>query len=229
MPFKKDKRKLVSNILKLEQRSHKNGFRKSIYIKPNDKYVGDWKNSAKEGCGSQLISDSLYEGAWKKDLKHGHGVSSWEDDDKIFHLEYRGNWKDGFQHGYGAKHYRDGSYYLGYLKKSKRHGSGQMWYVDGSYYEGDWSKDKHSGLGMFVRVDGNRYEGEWNNNLKHGRGRFFHLGTGQMQEGVWEYDICVVSVLVDIPFRQTAVCPTQYPLQVIELSEPNEVCSLCSC
>lgn len=98
-----------------------------------------------------------------------------------------------------------------------RHGYGQMWYADGSFYDGDWIRDLRDGCGMLVRTDGNRYEGEWSKDMKHGKGRFFHLDSGQMQDGIWDNDVCIFSILMDIPFRQTAIKPTPYPMQKVSI------------
>lgn len=136
-------------------------------------------------------------------------------ENKVFILEYRGNYKRGLKNGFGAKHYPDGGYYLGHFKNDKRHGFGQMWYANGAYYDGDWMNDIRHGLGMWVRPDGNRYEGAWASDLRHGKGRFFHLDNGQMQDGVWKEDLCVYSIVIDIPFRQNALEPTQYPIQIV--------------
>lgn len=157
----------------------------------------------------------LYEGDWWSDYRHGFGVLCSRQENKVFKLIYRGEWKLGKQSSYGAYHYPDGAYYMGYWKNGKRHGHGQMWYADGRFYDGDWYNDVRQGLGMLVRPGGNRYEGEWKNDFKHGKGRFYHLDSGQMQEGVWNYDICVYSTLEDIPFRQTALQPTSRPIRPV--------------
>lgn len=168
------------------------------------------------GKGSLLSSSGkLYEGDWGRGRRHGFGVLAAERDNKIFHLQYRGDWKNGKMHGYGARHYADGSYYVGNWKNGKRDGYGQMWYADGSFYDGSWVRDLRDGEGMFVRPDGNRYEGEWQTNMKNGKGRFFHLDSGQMQEGVWSRNICYFSVISDIPFRQTALDASPYPIQTV--------------
>lgn len=48
--------------------------------------------------------------------------------------------------------------------------------------------------------------------MKHGRGRFYHLDSGQMQEGVWKEDVCIYSTIIDIPYRQSSKYPTPYPI-----------------
>lgn len=155
----------------------------------------------------------LYEGDWEKNFRHGFGVLALRRENKVFILQYRGDWKRGKKSGFGALHHLDGGYYLGNFKNGKQHGYGQMWYADGGFYDGDWRKDQRHGLGMWVRPDGNRFEGAWKFDLKHGKGRFFHLDSGQMQDGVWQEDICVYSFIIDIPFRQTAIDPTLSPIQ----------------
>lgn len=168
------------------------------------------------GKGFQLSrSGKLYQGDWERGFRHGFGVQGLRNDKNVFNLQYRGEWKNGNPHGFGAWHYADGSYYLGHWKNGKRHGQGQMWYNDGSFYDGSWIKDLREKLGMFVAPDGNRYEGEWSGDKKHGQGRYFHLDTGQMQEGVWINGNCSFSTIIDIPFRQTAVSATPYPIRSV--------------
>ncbi|KAK5644890.1 hypothetical protein RI129_006190 [Pyrocoelia pectoralis] len=226
MPFLKDKEKLQTRSKQLIHLSNKNGARKSVYNIWNDKYVGEWKDNIKKGKGACLTrTQRLYEGDWKDNFRDGYGVFCLPKEDNTFILEYRGEWKKGLQCGFGQKHYKDKGYYLGNLKNSKRHGWGEMWYSNGGYYIGHWENDLRHGGGMWVRSDGNRYEGSWNTDLKHGKGRFFHLNTGQMQEGVWKTDICIYSVVVDIPYRQSAVLPTPYPIPIVMLQKPNEVCA----
>lgn len=105
---------------------------------------------------------------------------------------------------------------------------------------GDWLNDKFHGEGMFIYQNGNRYEGHWKNGLKHGKGRYFHLDSGQLQEGVWFKDMCVFSTIIDIPYRQCSTSPSKYPLnQVnyillyphfsnkyfqIQLQDPEDIC-----
>ncbi|CAG2056526.1 unnamed protein product [Timema podura] len=61
-------------------------------------------------------------------------------------------------------------------------------------------------------ANGNRYEGEWKNGLKHGHGKFFHLDSGQLQEGLWYKGVSVTSVMVDMYYRQATLQPTKYPI-----------------
>lgn len=94
-----------------------------------------------------------------------------------------------------------------------------LWYPDGSFYAGDFMKGFCHGSGTYVRTDGNRYDGEWKRGLKHGKGRFFHLNKGQMQSGIWVNDICVFSILENIPYRQCSLFPTQYPITQVSVYE----------
>lgn len=175
------------------------------------------------GKGSLLTrSSKLYEGDWSNGYRHGFGLLAYKDDEDVYKLSYRGLWKNGRMCGAGSFHYPDGSYYLGNRKKGHRHGYGQMWYKDGSFYDGHWYQDNRQGLGLFVRPDGKRYEGSWKNDMKHGKGRFFHLHTGQMQEGVWHNDVSVYCTIEDIPFRQASTKPTQYPIQNVSFIEIHQ-------
>lgn len=61
-------------------------------------------------------------------------------------------------------------------------------------------------------VNGNRYEGHWADDLRDGLGRFYHLHTGQLQEGCWKSGICIRSTMSDIIIRQFCHLPTEYPI-----------------
>ncbi|XP_018319676.1 MORN repeat-containing protein 3-like [Agrilus planipennis] len=232
MPFKKTEL-LKSRSKELEKLSEKNGLRHSIYSIGKDKYKGEWKNNLKDGKGVYLSrTKQLYEGDWAENYRHGFGILA-VPLEKIFILKYRGDWRRGLYGGFGEEHYPDGSYYIGYFKNSKKHGEGEMWYADASYYYGDWRRGGRHGFGMFIEPPieprgksyGNRYEGQWANDLKHGKGRYFHLDSGQMQEGVWREDICIFSVMIDIYFRQSAVIPSPYPIPPHQLQDIDGVCN----
>ncbi|GLV32557.1 uncharacterized protein CBL_00733 [Carabus blaptoides fortunei] len=92
-----------------------------------------------------------------------------------------------------------------------------MWYIDGSFYAGDWKSNQREGDGLFVQYNGDRYEGEWKDDKKNGLGRFYHLNTGQMQEGEWCDDIAIHSTIEDISFRQSALYSTEYPISPTQL------------
>lgn len=64
---------------------------------------------------------------------------------------------------------------------------------------------------MFFLVNGNRYEGYFARGFKSGEGTFYHVMTGQVQKGMWENDICKVSMLQD-EYRNQAETPTKYPI-----------------
>ncbi|KAJ4434242.1 hypothetical protein ANN_22791 [Periplaneta americana] len=125
--------------------------------------------------------------------------------------------------GHGIYSYSDGSWYQGEWKNGERHGIGLCVLPDGSFYYGQWENDKYHGLGLYVKANGNRYEGEWHCGNKHGHGKFYHLKSGQLQEGVWRDNICVRSNMTDIYFRQSAPEPTNYPIpETINIRYPPQ-------
>ncbi|KAI8434701.1 hypothetical protein MSG28_003229, partial [Choristoneura fumiferana] len=87
---------------------------------------------------------------------HGFGSLSHRLQNGTFRLDYRGQWVRGKPEGVGWWYYENGDVYFGYWKRGHRH------------------------------ENGNRYEGHWENDIKSGLGRFYHLHTGQLQEGCWE-------------------------------------------
>lgn len=159
-------------------------------------------------------SHILYEGEWKNGNPCGFGIVCYPNPNKkTFHLGYKGRFVEGKLNRTGTYHHSDGSYYIGKWKEGKRQGYGIMWYQDGSFYAGDFFNNFRHGLGTYVRPDGKRYDGEWKKGLKHGKGKLLHLNKGQMQLGVWVDDICVFSVIEDIPYRPVAEFFTPYPIQ----------------
>ncbi|XP_067010368.2 MORN repeat-containing protein 3-like [Anabrus simplex] len=221
MPFLKSRNKIEPPWKKWEKITFKTGLRHAVFAVIGDKYIGEWKDNKKHGKGALYThSGKLYEGDWERGYRHGYGILTIEQEDGNYATEYFGQWENGRKKGFGVGHYANGSYYEGNWYRGKRHGYGRQWFEDGSYYEGRWARDKFHGEGMMVYTNGNRYEGEWYQGVKHGKGRFFHLLSGQLQYGVWNEDVAVVTTFVDIYYRQSSVFPTPYPLPKIELQDP---------
>lgn len=71
--------------------------------------------------------------------------------------------------------------------------------------------------------NGDRYEGTWENDEKNGLGRYYHMNTGQLQEGCWINNICVTSKMSDIIIRQFCQGPTPYPILNVNLVLPLQL------
>ncbi|CAH1180418.1 unnamed protein product [Phaedon cochleariae] len=225
MPFLKKEYNREPRSRRLEKTNHKNGLRHAIFNTVGDKYIGDWNEDEKSGKGILLTrNDELYEGDFERNYRHGYGKLAHKLPNKnIFNLTYKGDWVNGRMHGNGVRIYKDGSSYRGDFRYGKRHGRGQMWYADESFYDGDWVKDARQGAGLQVFSNGNRYEGDWYDDMKHGKGRLYFLDAGLLQIGVWFQDFCTFSVIRNLPFRQTAVKPTVYPLPVTNLIDEEDI------
>ncbi|XP_004930389.1 MORN repeat-containing protein 3 [Bombyx mandarina] len=220
MPTKRKLRSFTPLLIEAEKRSVKNGVHHAVFTSRFDKYVGDWKNDLKDGKGAFVtVSGKLYEGDWYKGFRHGFGVLSNKLPDNTYKLEYRGEWVRGKPEGVGWRYYGNEDVYFGFWKSGQKHGYGKMWYSDNTFYTGYWNKDQREGLGMFVEVNGNWYEGHWEKNLKSGFGRYYHMHTGQLQEGCWVENICVKSMMLDIDVRQYCDRPTQYPIPMEQLQD----------
>lgn len=229
MPFLKDRSKVkMSRSERLDIETSRQGLRHKMFNTLGDMYKGEWDYNKKQGKGALLARfGKLYEGDFYKGRREGFGVlSTYNPEYKSFSLEYRGDWRSGHMHGLGTRIYPDGSFYSGHFRWSKRNGYGKLWKKDCSFYDGNWLNDKFHGEGMFIRSDGNRYEGQWKDGQKHGKGRYFHFDSGQMQEGVWANDMCIYSTIMDIPYRQSAINPSKYPINTVELINMEHICSL---
>ncbi|KAG8224347.1 hypothetical protein J437_LFUL004303 [Ladona fulva] len=214
-----------------ERLSLRNGLRRAIFSTNGDKYLGEWQNDVKGGKG--FISDKngwLYEGDWAGGLRHGHGVLSKMQKSGCRKILYIGGWYRGKKDGEGRELCDDGSIYQGHWANGMRNGEGQMWYNNGDYYEGEWKDNLPHNKGVLIygiiqtpRTNGSIYEGEWLNGKKHGHGCYYHIRTGQMQQGLWINDISRCCEFSDAPFRNSAINPTQYPIQKIFLVDKAEV------
>ncbi|XP_034252112.1 MORN repeat-containing protein 3-like [Thrips palmi] len=195
MPFLK-KFKPCPEWRRKEQISYKSGTRHTVYFLNGDQHVGDWRDDKREGKGAALTRGGhLYEGDFSGELRQGHGVLSRRMADGSLQLAYSGQWERGKRHGWGIGRDADGSWYEGCWREGRRAGEGRGWLPDGSFYHGEWLDNQFHGRGVLVQPNGNCFEGEFQCGVKHGQGRFFHLDSGQLQEGVWDQGVCVSSTL----------------------------------
>ncbi|XP_063238841.1 MORN repeat-containing protein 3 [Bacillus rossius redtenbacheri] len=226
MPFLKTPRRGVEQLgvrASAELGSFKSGLRRAVYFPGDGRFVGEWEDNLRHGKGAQHSGSSLYEGDWHRDQRHGYGVLSRELCEGSYAISYAGGWAHGKQQGRGVRHYPDGGMYEGGWEAGARSGHGRMWFPDHTFYEGGWLDDTFHGLGLFVQADGNRYEGRWERGARSGYGRYYHLGTGQLQRGLWRDGVAVQSTVEDIAYRQSALHPTPYPIPKVEVMEPNKI------
>lgn len=223
MPFLKSKDHILySRTKQIEEKAKRNGLRHAVFNSVKEKYVGQWEDDRKTGLGVIFARDYYkYEGHMKDNYRHGFGILSQHRNGKFIPL-FRGEWYYGRMRGFGIHLYADDSCYQGYFRRGQRHGYGQMWYTDGSFYDGHWVNDKRQGLGIWLNCTGDkRYEGEWLNDAKHGKGRYFHIDIGQMQEGIWKDDRAKSNTLSDLPYRETAIRPSPYPILRVRIIKNN--------
>ncbi|XP_053936540.1 radial spoke head 10 homolog B2 isoform X2 [Cuculus canorus] len=112
-------------------------------------------------------SGNIYEGQWKKNVRHGKGKMRWLTSNQ----EYMGQWVQGIQHGHGTykwffkrmhgSHYPLRNTYVGEFVNGDRHGCGKFIYASGAVYDGEWVCNKKHGKGKFVFQNGHVYEGEF--------------------------------------------------------------------
>ncbi|CAG9771742.1 unnamed protein product [Ceutorhynchus assimilis] len=220
MPFLKASNYKIGRSRVLENTTKRNGLRHTYFNLAGDKYIGEWKDDKKDGKGLIITrNNELYEGEMKNNFRHGFGILAHliPDTKGVYVLHYRGEWRNGRMHGEGLKIFPDGSFYMGAFRCGKRHGRGQMFYAIGAFFDGEFKNDVREGTGIMVEPNGNRFEGSWKNNFKHGEGLYYHLDSGQVQEGVWQKDMCVYSTMRDIIYRQCALRPTTYPIPDADL------------
>lgn len=134
-----------------------------------------------ERVETEVEANYTYQGQWKGDTRHGHGVLKRTDG-----IRYEGNFVCDQAHGRGKFEGPDGNSYDGQWDKAQMHGFGKYVDVENSTYEGEWAMNVKSGRGIEVYNDGARYEGEFLQGGKHGAG--IYRGTGVEYEGHYADD-----------------------------------------
>ncbi len=179
-----------------------NGYGIATY--KNGKYVGDWKNSLKDGQGTYTFhSGDKYVGAYKNDKRNGKGTYTWSDGES-----YNGDWKDDQYDGIGTFYYKDGTTKTGIWKDSKfvsktseytgcitgdcNNGYGVYVWKSGEKYDGYWKADKRDGQGINYFPSGIKYDGEWKADNQNGYGTTTYV-DGTVKTGLYENGVFVGS------------------------------------
>ncbi|XP_055837500.1 MORN repeat-containing protein 3 [Episyrphus balteatus] len=205
------------------RKAHINGFRPFVKYHPVGSYQGCFHHSHFDGYGVKTFTKKnlVYDGQWKDSKCHGQGTLRKINQDGTSDRLYVGQWTNGKRCGEGKMFHKDGIYY-GFWKDNKRSGIGIMWYKDGKIFLGEWKNGFYDGAGILMYANGNRYEGFFENGMKHGEGLYIHNETGQVQKGMWYQDVCKTSIMFD-EFRNQAIRPTPYPIEEIQLLDPNNL------
>ncbi|XP_073848935.1 MORN repeat-containing protein 3-like [Musca autumnalis] len=199
-----------------------NGWRSTFYYPGGGNYRGYWLKSQHHRFGVKESKRHLiYDGQWCEGKRHGWGMMRRRLSDGTMERIYAGQWQNDKKSGEGKQFYADGSIYYGWWRANRRHGLGIQWFSTGNIYLGEWQVDMAHGLGVWFYANGNRYEGYFARGFKNGEGTFYHMHSGQIQKGIWQDDVCKVSMMQD-EFRQQAQKPTSYPIPALRLACPKE-------
>jgi hypothetical protein len=97
-----------------------------------DKYIGERKETIKEGIGVCYYSNGdKYQGEFKNDKKNGYGIYFYDSNG----FKYEGEWKDDIKDGYGQFYFSNGTIYEGEFKNDKMDGCGILFFTKGDKYE----------------------------------------------------------------------------------------------
>jgi hypothetical protein len=120
-----------------------------------------------------------YTGFFHNNIKHGHGVTKYQDG-----RVYNGTYSHGVKVE-GKMTYQDGSTYLGEWSRGARNGRGTYTFPNGSVFFGEFLEDKMYGSGVLTWASGGRCVGGWKNGLRHGYGKDFRPDGSLRREGTW--------------------------------------------
>ncbi|XP_047094344.1 phosphatidylinositol 4-phosphate 5-kinase 9-like [Lolium rigidum] len=135
-----------------------------------------------EGTGRYIWAGSscVYEGEWRRGMRHGQGKTLWPSG-----ATYEGEYSAGYMDGEGTYVSPDGaSSYKGQWKLNRKHGLGLQTYPSGDMYQGSWVQGQMEGHGRYTWANGNSYVGTMRNGLMSGKG-VLTWNTGESFQGNW--------------------------------------------
>lgn len=179
-------------------------FRVGNLSLPNgESYSGSLLGNAPEGFGTYVWSDGcLYEGDWRRGMRHGNGRISWpsgavyegEFSGGYLHgegtyigvdkLTYKGRWRLNLKHGLGYQVYPNGDVFEGSWIQGMAEGPGKYSWANGNVYFGNMKGGKMSSKGTLTWVNGDSFEGSWLNGMMHGFG-VYTWNDGGCYVGTW--------------------------------------------
>mmetsp|Transcript_6265 Transcript_6265/g.14992 ORF Transcript_6265/g.14992 Transcript_6265/m.14992 type:complete len:497 (-) Transcript_6265:145-1635(-) len=115
----------------------------------------------RQGRGTWTSAQSVYEGEFHHDAKHGYGVQKWVDG-----CTYEGDFKEGRCDGHGRMTWTSEAgqiVYEGEYHDDLKHGHGVFTWADGRSYDGKWKNGKRHGSAKYTFRDGTRRLGHWTN------------------------------------------------------------------
>ena len=119
------------------------------------KFEGQFKNDCFHGHGIMYHKDgSIYNGYWKYGNKCGFGIET----DITYNSYYIGQYKDGEYNGYGIKYYfSENKIFKGQVLNNNLEGYAFEYFENGDVYEGERSKDKKNGFGFLHKSNGENF------------------------------------------------------------------------
>lgn len=148
-------------------------FGKIINLNTDYSYIGEMKNSQKEGVGVEMVSTGnkpyIFKGEFSKNQKNGKGKIMYTQ----LNEEYEGEFVNDKITGRGEYiwSYNDkNNKYIGEFCNGNMHGHGEYTWPEGSKYIGEYVNNLKEGVGIYYWSNGNIYEGQFKNGKKHGNG-----------------------------------------------------------
>lgn len=148
----------------------------------NCHYLGEFKNSLKEGFGYEENHEHKYEGEFKNDKKEGKGKLTYKTNNDVYEGEFSGNNITGT----GYYIWSNGDTFQGTFLNGKMEGKGLYKWPDGGEYYGEYKNNIKEGIGKFKWSNGKTFEGPFVNGKPHGYGKLYINDTPydvQFKEG----------------------------------------------
>jgi len=133
-------------------------------------YIGEFKRGRRHGFGCRRMNDTIFQGNYKRDLKHGP-AKIFKFQDNQMETTFEGAYLDGKMQG--KCYIKDSEHtFNGYVDQGKYHGLCRIKYTNGNIFEGSMIKGKISGKGKITYKNGDVYEGGFLDNKCSGEGNY---------------------------------------------------------
>jgi hypothetical protein len=160
----------------INNQNQKHGF--GIFINPDKKRIGTWKNDIFNGWGREIKSNGeIYEGKFENDKLNGKGIY------KNGGILYIGDFRNYKKHGKGEL-FTNSYHYIGNFVNDDIEGFGKIEYYEEGVFEGNFYNNEINGYGTYKYKNGDFYEGQMKNGRMNGKGKLTRA-KGKVIEGLF--------------------------------------------
>ena len=188
----------------INKKGEKEGF--GIFISPNIKRIGMWREDRFTGWGREIYNNGeIFEGKFINGQINGKGIYKNINNKNIYIGDFINSMRNGKGELYTNEYHYQGEFYKnkingkgkmeiynegeyeGTFKDNQFDGKGMLKFKNGKYYIGSFSKGKMNGFGEEYYSDGTIYKGNFVKGVKKGHGKLIK-SNGEIIDCEFEND-----------------------------------------